>query len=76
MVRISSPTRSDVVTGLPSTTCVTRDAGAPGITPPTMAGGTLCPIVNSTMNRMAARMMFMITPAEITSIRAPTDFCG
>ena len=41
--------------------------------PPTIAGDTRWPIVYSNMNSMAARMMFMMTPAEITSIRAPTD---
>ena len=40
-----------------------------------MAGGiVLKPIRNTAMNPMAARMMFMITPADTTSMRAATDF--
>ena len=35
------------------------------------AGGTWNPIMNSTMNPIAARMMFMITPAETITIRLP-----
>src|SRR5687767_2350017 len=49
-------------------------AGELGMIAPATAGGALKPMRNSAMNPMAARMMFMITPADTTNMRAPIDF--
>ena len=51
-----------------------RAAGLLATTLPTVAGGTGYPIMKTIMKPMAARMTFMMTPAETMSILAPTDF--
>ena len=69
-MRIRSPTASGL--GVPSGLAACA-AGESGITLPTTGGCTRKPIKKTIMNPIAARMMFMITPADTTNIRAAID---